>query len=308
MKILIIGGTSFIGLYTTRLMEKQGHCVSVFHRNKSNIIDNLNISHIYGDKDSVDDLRQAIDIAKPEVIVDMMAMTEMDIKTLEKALNQKTRIVVISSADVYNGYNILTFDSKEEVEMTPFLETSSLRNKLFPYRGKYDFPFANEYEKILVETAALSSSKMDSIILRLGMVYGPFDNNHRFASHIKDMSMSNNVILTKEQANWYSSMVYVENVAHAILLATMSEKKGAIYNVAEKHSLSILEWVQEIAKIVGFKGAICVESSSEPCPLNYLQNFTLNTDKIRNELLYEEIVSFENGLIKTLDWECSQIQ
>jgi hypothetical protein len=48
---------------------------------------------------------------------------------------------------------------------------------LYPYRGKLDAPFAHDYEKILVERAALQSPALGASILRLGMVCGENDPN-----------------------------------------------------------------------------------------------------------------------------------
>ena len=49
----------------------------------------------------------------------------------------------------------------------------------------------------------------------------------------------------------------VENVAHAIGLATVDERAtGRIYNVGEAKALTEAEWVQAIAQAAGWRGRI----------------------------------------------------
>lgn len=308
MKVFIIGGTNFIGLHTAIHFTKQGHDVTLYHRNSNTRLSDDNILHIYGDKTSTIDLDYAITTVNPDVIIHMIALSEDDVIALHQALRKKTKVILISSGDVYKGYEILTKMSEDEIETAPFTESSPLRQQLYPYRNRYEFDFAYNYEKILVEKAALASEKMEAIILRLGMVYGVYDGNHRFAEFIHNMKSQKEVSICKDYASWSSSMVYVENVAHAVLLSALEAKSGSIYNVAEKSPVPTVEWVRRIATMVDYDGKINIISPKEESSTNYLQNLTLNTDKIRKELGYSEIVPLEHGLNTTINWELEQMK
>ena len=63
------------------------------------------------------------------------------------------------------------------IETTPLTESSALRERLYPYRGRripgvYDFNW-DDYDKILVERAVLNNNDLPATVLRLPMVYGP---------------------------------------------------------------------------------------------------------------------------------------
>jgi nucleoside-diphosphate-sugar epimerase len=102
----------------------------------------------------------------------------------------------------------------------------------------------------------------------------------------------------------------VENVAHAIALAATDEAaKNRIYNVGEETALSEKEWVQLIAKVMKWDGKVySVPRSDLPDHLVYSlldlrQDWVVDTSRIRKELGYNERVSMEDAIFRTVGWE-----
>ncbi|MFM9735660.1 NAD-dependent epimerase/dehydratase family protein, partial [Streptomyces niveiscabiei] len=89
-------------------------------------------------------------------------------------------------------------------------------------------------------------------VLRLPMVYGPGDRQHRLWSYLKRMDDRRPAILMgATQARWRTTRGYVENVAAAIALAVTDDRAaGRIYNVAELDAPEEAEWAQQIAVAV----------------------------------------------------------
>ncbi|MCU0550818.1 MAG: NAD-dependent epimerase/dehydratase family protein, partial [Leptolyngbya sp. Prado105] len=57
MRILIMGGTRFIGVYLTKLLVEQGHEVTLFNRgNKPAPV--AGVKQVTGDRTNADDLKQ----------------------------------------------------------------------------------------------------------------------------------------------------------------------------------------------------------------------------------------------------------
>lgn len=187
MNVFIIGGTNFIGPAVARELSEAGHAVTLFHRSAKNV--SMGYTHIQGNCRNVGDLQSALRSARPDVIIHMVAYFQSHIAVLEKALNgHAVKTIIISSADVYKGYEVLTKLSEANLIPVPFTEKSPLRDVLYPYRGKLDTDFAHDYEKILMERAALRSPVLDAVILWLGMIYGENDPNRRFADPIQKMA------------------------------------------------------------------------------------------------------------------------
>ncbi|MGD9141870.1 MAG: hypothetical protein PVJ42_10060, partial [bacterium] len=141
--------------------------VSIFHREKSTAELPHGAQEILGDRNRLADFEDDFRRLRPNVVVDMMLLSESQASQLVAVMTGVAgRLVVASSCDVYLEYDLL-----RGVEQAPpgdgrADESSPLRRKLFPYRDSV--PDANhelyDYDKILVERSVMSSAPL----LRLG--------------------------------------------------------------------------------------------------------------------------------------------
>ncbi len=148
MRILIIGGTSFIGPYVVRALQEKGHDITVFHRGKtsSNLLGD--VRHIYGERDELEQQMKEITKVNPTVVLDMIPYFEKHAQMVMNVFQGLVeRVVVISSVDVYRAYEILNRMKAGSIQRVPLKETDELRSVLFPYRGKLQKDFAHDYEK-----------------------------------------------------------------------------------------------------------------------------------------------------------------
>src|SRR5207248_3244955 len=97
-------------------------------------------------------------------------------------------------------------------------------------------------------------------------------------------------------------------VAAALARAAVSERAaGRVYNVAERPAFSQLEWTRRIGDAAGWGGEIVVlpkERMPEHLrqPGNSVQHWETDSTRIREELGYEEPVSVDEGIRRTIDW------
>jgi nucleoside-diphosphate-sugar epimerase len=243
----------------------------------------------------------------------MIPATEQQARSVMSVFNTiAQRVVAISSQDVYRAYGRLIRIEPGPVEPIPLAEDAPLRQKLYPYRERAGGPNDDlyHYEKILVERAVMSDPKLRGTVLRLPMVYGPGDPQHRLFAHLKRMDDGRPAILLDEGlAHWRWTRGFVENVAYAIALAVGAERAaGRIYNVGEADALSMAEWVGEIGQVAGWRGKVVIVPRDRlPAHLmvdiNTDQHLVVDTSRIRNELGYDEPVSREEALKRTIAWE-----
>src|SRR5262249_43411103 len=148
-------------------------------------------------------------------------------------------------------------------------------------------------EKILVERVVLGDTGLPATVLRLPMVYGPGDDQHRLAPHLKRMLDGRPAILLNEGlSRWRCLRGYVEDVAAAVALAvTNPGAAGRVYKVAEPFAQTEAAWVASIGAVVGWGGAIVVVPAEQmPVPFNTAQDLTVDSTRIRAELGYREVV------------------
>lgn len=313
MRILIIGGTSFIGPRVVRRLVEQGHDVTVFHRGQTQSDLPAEVKQILGDHHQLSNFSSDFKRLAPDVVLDMILSTEEDARSLMQTFKGiARRIVAPSSMDVYRAYGRLLGLEEGAPDPIPYKEEGPLREALYPYRSraKDSNDRAYSYEKILAERVVMGDAELPGTILRLPAVYGPGDKQHRLFEYLKPMDDGRPFILLEEsRARWLWSRGFVENVADAIALAvTMERASGRIYNVGEEPVLNESDWVRSIARAAGWRGEILIlEKSAMPEHLAdnhpYEHHLVADTTRIRAELGYKERVGREEGLKLTIAWE-----
>jgi nucleoside-diphosphate-sugar epimerase len=308
MRVLVIGGTRFIGLRLVRRLAAAGHEVAVFHRGRAPADLPSGVRTYLGDRRRLAGHATELRAFRPDVVVDMVALTEADALSAVAAFRGVTgRLVTISSGDVYRAYGIFARLEEGPPEPTPFREDDPLRQALYIARaGAKPGDELHDYEKILVERVVMADPELPGTVLRLPMVYGPGDYQHRMAPYLRRMLDGRLVIVLNEgMARWRCLRGYVEDVAAAIArAATNPAAAGRVYNVAEPAAPTEAEWVAEIGKAFGWSGAIVpVPSDRWQVPFNTAQDLTVETSRIRSELGYREATDRDEALRETVEWE-----
>ena len=319
MRILIIGGTAFIGPHVARLLQEAGHAVTVFHRGLTEASLPPQVSHIHGDQAQLAKFKPELVELSPEVVLHMVPACAQDAWTLMCSLRGiARRVVVISSLDVHRAYNRLLRIEPGPPDPIPLAEDAPLREVLYPFRNFEESDpadlearrWGDDYDKILVEKIALSEPGLPGTVLRLPEVYGPYDRQMRLFSYLKRMDDGRPaILLSQEHAKWRWPRSYVENVAHAIFLAVTSEgAAGRIYNLAEPECLAEAEWVERIGQVAHWDGNV-MTMSGDNLPAHLHQDYAwehelvIDSTRIRQELGYVEQVTQEEGLRRTIAWQ-----
>lgn len=310
MRILVIGGTVFIGPPVVRELLALGNEVTLFHRGEHEPDDLDGAAHIHGDRARIVEFAGEFARLQPDVVLDMRAMTERDATTAIAAVRGSTpRAVCISSVDVYRAYGRLHGSEPGPIEPMPLTEDSRLREKLYPYRGERKDASADDYDKIPVERAYMNAEDLAGTIVRLPAVYGEGDFQYRFWMEQQRFDARRPFVLWQEaQVNWRWPRAYVENAAHAIALAVVDERaSGRIYNAPNDAALTQREWLLEYGRIEGWHGEI-IGLPDEYLPPhlkqknNYAQDLVVDGTRMKDELGYQDVVNVEEGVRRTFAW------
>jgi nucleoside-diphosphate-sugar epimerase len=317
MKILLIGGSGFIGRFVVRDLIAAGHDVAVYHRGRTTDPLLAGAHGIIGDRSELGWKRMDFVRVRPDVVIDCILSSGVQAKGVMVVFRGVApRIVVLSSQDVYRAYGILLGIEPGALQPTPITEDSDLRSQLRPFGSDHlkhmqsIFNWVNdEYEKIEVERAVTNDKELPATVLRLPMIYGPGDPLHRLYPYVKRIDDNRPAILLEDGlAHMGLPRGYVENVAAAIAQAATSDRaKDKIYNVAEP-PMNELEWASKIGEVAGWKGKVIPLAKDEtPAhlrqPYNTAQDWTVSGDRIRVELGFKEPVAIPEALRRTIGWE-----
>jgi len=312
VRIIVIGGTGFIGGTVVRLLHERGHDMLLFHRKRS-----IAFPEITAERHRLPEFRSDFARFKPDLILDTILSSSRQAETLLSTFTGiARRIVALSSMDAYRAFGVVNRTESGPPDPIPLTEDSPLRAQpLYPPERiqllKSVFEWVDdEYDKVLVERVLMGDSNFESTILRLPMVYGPGDPLHRFFPVLKRIADGRSTIILDEAvAQWRGPRGYVENVAAAIATAVESAKaEGRIYNVAEPVAFSEYEWTKKICQAVNWKGRIEILSSDRVphhlrFPGNKNQHAVVDTTRIRRELGYTEVVWIDEAIFNTIEWE-----
>src|SRR5258708_3087774 len=105
MKILVIGGTGFIGRFVVAQLQKSGHAVMVFHRDKAPV--SAAAAQIIGDRNNLRAHRETFGCEKFDLVIDFVLSSGRQARHLVETFRGIIpRLVVLSSMDVYRGWGV----------------------------------------------------------------------------------------------------------------------------------------------------------------------------------------------------------
>jgi nucleoside-diphosphate-sugar epimerase len=304
MRILLLGGTGFIGSRVVEPLLRAGHEVAVVHRGQ-HPVPSGSVS-LLADRRESGSLTVALGTFNPEALIDLIAYTVADVDQVLPALpGQLHRLTLISSGDVYAAYGAFLGQEPPAPSAGPAPESGALRRGRYPYRNQAPFPddVLHDYDKILVEERYRDRSPVPVTTLRLPMVYGPGDPHYRVAAEITRLRNAPRGVLElhPDEAAWRCTRGYADDVAAAIALATTHSKAlGRTYNVGEPDALTTREWLAAIARAIESPTIIRESPTAVPSlPANWTVSVVSATGRIRRELRYLEPVGRVDGVRRT---------
>ena len=315
--VLFLGGTRFIGAAAVRALVTDGHSVTVFHRGTTEAPLPDGVRHIHGDRSDLGAHANELRASKPDVVVDMRALKAADTAAVQDVFRgHANRHILISSIDVYQAWDAIRCRDERPIVTTvdgTFDEDAPLRRKPFPYRERAkEGDIYWDYDKIPCERTALEDRELPGTVLRLPMVYGPDDYQHRLYAVARRMADRRPfVILSRPEASAVLPRCFVDDVGRAIAMAATDDRAAnRTYNVVDDPSFVERDWVALVARVVRWEGRV-VELPAEAMPahmkddepMDWSVPIAVSAGRIRSELGWKVRSLREQAIARTVDWE-----
>ncbi|MBI9043594.1 MAG: NAD-dependent epimerase/dehydratase family protein [Anaerolineaceae bacterium] len=217
MKILFFGGTQFVGRHMVAAALAIGHEVTLFNRGKTNADLFPETEKIIGDRDQENGL-DGLKNRKWDVVIDVNCYIPRWIKAsanfLKDAVNQ---YIFVSTGSVYD-FQKLGRNTNESGSLL-VLEDESTEEWNGPAYGGL---------KVLCENAAENILPGKVLILRLGVVAGPFDPTDRVTYYVQRVAQGGEVLIPA-RPDWHVQFIDARDLANYTMLAIEKNLTG-IYN------------------------------------------------------------------------------
>jgi 2'-hydroxyisoflavone reductase len=180
MRILMIGGTAFVGRYITQAAIDAGHDVTLFHRGQTGGDLFPAATHLTGDRN--DDL-SALASGTFDATIDVCAFFPRQVAGLARALDGRGgRYVYISSVSVYKAPLEFGYDESAPLADCPDPDAAEVTAQ--NYGGL----------KVACEQVATELFGPETTIIRPTYVIGPHDRSYRFTWWVDRIARGGNVL------------------------------------------------------------------------------------------------------------------
>ena len=244
MRVVVLGGTRFIGRAIVEDLAAAGHRLLLVHRGVLEPDGMPEAEHLHTERAELADHGTELAAFRPDAAIDCRALTRADAEAALAALPANLRLVVISSIDVYRAFGALNKDL--ETDPVPLDEESPVRGNRYPLRGLV--AGMDDYDKLDVEDVYLP---IGATSLRLPMVYGEHDYQRREELILRRVRAGRKRIPVGA-GMWLACRGYVRDIARGARLALESQvAAGEVLNLCEDRSFSMGLWVRMILEAAG---------------------------------------------------------
>lgn len=262
--------------YIAEYYAQQGYDVYVLNRNSRE--QSKGVTLIQADRHNIGDILRNFHF---DVVIDT-AYTSNDVESLLNALGSYEEYILISSSAVYPEYAPQPFQEKTPLAV----------NK---YWCKYGT------DKIEAEEILMKRNP-DAYILRPPYLYGQMNNVYREA-FVFDCALADRKFYLPKDGGMKLQFFHVHDLCRFIDILLKNKPSQHIFNVGNKDTVSIREWVELCYRVVG-KQVEFANVNDDIEQRNYFSfyNYEYCLDVSLQDALMPDTKPLYDGLEESFDW------
>jgi nucleoside-diphosphate-sugar epimerase len=299
MRVVVLGGTRFIGRTIVEALVAAGHEPLICHRGETEPDGLPTVAHLHADRADLAQHRDRLDAFAATGVVDCRALTASDARAALAALpDPSLHWVVLSSQDVYRAFATLQRDGLA-TDAVPIDEDAPLRPDRYPYPER---PGLERYSKIDVEEIVLDAG---ATVLRLPMTYGPHDYQRREEWVLRRVRAGRRQ-LPVGVANAVLPLAFVGDVAQGVVSA-LEHRIGGVYNLVAASTDPLAVWVRRILAAAGSDIEVVRVPDNTTLPEDLeitaavSQPLVISSAKARRELAYRD-TDADEAIDRSVRW------
>lgn len=293
MRVLVTGGSGFIGSHVVDKLREYGVTVRVFDMVYPTYRDDiefykgslLNPEELRMAMNGVDAIIHLAAVANVNQVEDEPGYAESinvrgTANVLEAARKSNVdRVVYASTSWVYSDVDA------EEVDETTALDAPSHLYTATKITGEYYCQaYSNHYD-------------IDTTIVRFGIPYGPRARGGTVISIFVSLALDGESLTVFGDGTQYRKFVYVEDLAEGTVLALQPDAAGETYNLSGERKVTINEVADTVCDVVNDVDVVHDDPREED-----FSGKDVSNEKAKAELGWEPATSFEEGVERYFEW------
>ena len=311
MKILVTGGSGFIGSNFILNLLKNNKEINIVNLdagfygsnplNLSELEYSENYKFVHGnicDPSLVDKL-----VFDCDAVINFAAESFVD----RSIANAKPFL----ESNIDGVYTLLECIKKHKKKFLQ-VSTDEVFGSLEKYSATENFPFnpSSPYAATKASAEMLVNSyhithDCNTIITRCTNNYGPKQFPEKLIPKVILLAEKNKKIPIYGSGKNLRDWLHVNDHCEAIHLVLKNGKSGQSYNISSNNEIDNITIVKKILSIMG-KSEDLIEFVDDRPGHDF--RYSMNSDKLRNELNWKSKVNFDDGLKNTIDWYLSNPQ
>lgn len=240
MKILVVGGTRFIGVHLVKRLLADGHEVTIATRGTAKDEFGNAVSRVILERTDADSISRALDGMFYDVVYDSQAYSPNEVKYLLDAAACE-RYIEISTLSVYPNFKIALHESVFDAVCHPL-----------KWCSRDDFSY--DEIKRQAECAIFQAYKhIPSVAVRFPLVIGEDDYTKRLYFYVEHIAKS----MPMHVDNMHTKMEFIMSCEAGKFLAWLADKSfcGSI-NAANRGNMSLEEIIGYVENRSGVKAVL----------------------------------------------------
>ncbi|NUK21943.1 NAD-dependent epimerase/dehydratase family protein [Streptomyces lunaelactis] len=249
MRILVMGGTWFLGKAIVEEALRRGWDVTAFNRGRSGAVNDAET--VRGDRTSPDDLKRLATHGSWDAVIDTSSseFPPRDVLLAADALRPAaSRWVHVSTVSVYQGW-----PHHPLTEASPLLECPPDADGSFGHTGPDGSPTKYGFQKAGGEAAVRATFGDDAIVLRPGVILGPGEYIGRLPWWLV-RAQRGGPIIVPAPADQTIQPIDVRDVAAFAVDRAAGDLSGRAFNVAHPQGISWAAFIGSCLDVTGSTG------------------------------------------------------
>ncbi len=294
MKVLVTGGSGFIGSHVVDKLRDKGIEVRIYDMvlptfrkdvefYQGSILDLESLGMAMMGIDAVYHLAAIADVKdvfeRPHYAESINVRGTINVLEAARTHQNVKRVVYASTTWVYSDAIETEVDETTPLRPPSHVYTATKLNSEY---------YCQAYSKLY---------GMNITILRYGIPYGPRARGAAVVPIFVSKALKGEPLTIAGDGLQFRKFVYVEDLAEGNVLALKSIAKNKIYNLDGKEKVSIRQIAETIKKIIGN-----VKIEYIPARPGDFSGKEISSELAKKELDWEPKVSFEEGVRRYIDW------